>query len=100
MAKVEDHIREFDIPDEQMHAARERTRAVIDAYALKEARKASHLTQVQLARDMGVSQNRISRMEHGDLDAMSVNSIRRYIEAIGGHLSMVAVLPTGSVKLL
>lgn len=49
---------------------------------------------------MGVSQNRISRMENGDLDAMSVSSIRRYIEAVGGKLTMTAVLPTGTVRLL
>lgn len=33
---------------------------------------------------MGVSQNRISRMENGDLDSMSLDTLRRYVEALAG----------------
>jgi|GEM_PF-4802716 len=39
-------------------------------------------------------------MEHGDLSVMSVDSIRRYVEALGGKLMLVADLPTGAVKLV
>ena len=82
-----------------MEEARRRTQAMIDAYNLREARKACKMTQVELARRMGVSQNRVSRMENGDITAMSFDTIRRYIEAVGGSVSLVATLPTGTVRL-
>ena len=58
------------------------------------------MTQVQLAEAMGVSQNRVSRMENGDMAAMSLDTIRRYIGALDGKVSLVADLPTGKVTLL
>ena len=82
-----------------MEEARRATQAYIDAYNLREARKASHMTQVELAKAMGVSQNRISRMENGDIGTMSFDTIRRYIEAVGGKVSLIADLPTGQVSL-
>ena len=35
----------------------------------------------------------------GDIKTMSLESIRRYIEAVGGTLTLIAELPTGTVKL-
>ena len=87
------------ITNAQMEEARNGTREMIEAYKLREARKACNLTQVELARAMGVSQNRVSRMENGDIKTMSLESIRRYIEAVGGTLTLIAELPTGTVKL-
>lgn len=88
-------LRERGITDEQMQGARERTQAYVDAYNLREARKASHMTQVQVADAMGVSQNRVSQIENGDVDAMTVNSIRRYVEALGGRLTLTVEMPDG-----
>ncbi|WP_278590858.1 helix-turn-helix domain-containing protein [Olsenella uli] len=88
-------LRECGITDEQMQVARERTQAYVDAYNLCEARKASHMTQVQVADAMGVSQNRVSQIENGDVDAMTVNSIRRYVEALGGRLTLTVEMPDG-----
>ncbi|WP_314026438.1 helix-turn-helix transcriptional regulator [Olsenella uli] len=88
-------LRERGITDEQMQVARERTQAYVDAYNLCEARKASHMTQVQVADAMGVSQNRVSQIENGDVDAMTVNSIRRYVEALGGRLTLTVEMPDG-----
>ena len=88
-------LRERGITDEQMQVARERTQAYVEAYNLREARKASHMTQVQVADAMGVSQNRVSQIENGDVDAMTVNSIRRYVEALGGRLTLTVEMPDG-----
>ena len=99
MADLDTYLKKRGITEEQMQVARERTRAEIDAYCLREARKACNMTQVELAAAMGVSQNRVSRMENGELGCMSLDSIRRYIEAIGGTMSIVANLPTGRVLL-
>ena len=44
------------------------------------------MTQVELARRLHVSQNRVSRIEHGDFDRTQVDTLRRYVEALGGTL--------------
>ncbi len=97
MSDLNAYLEKRGIDERQMCIARERTQAVIDAYNLREARKACNMTQIQLAAAMGVSQNRISRMENGEIGSMSLDSIRRYVEAIGGTLSIVADLPMGRV---
>ena len=58
----------------------------VRAYRLCELREASHLTQVELAELLDVSQNRVSRLEHGDLERTQVDTLRRYVEAVGGRL--------------
>ncbi len=100
MADLTEYLQKRGISEEQMAVARAETRRVIDAYRLREAREANSITQVELARIMGVSQNRISRIEHGDLSAMTLDTIRRYVEAVGGRISLVAELPTGTMSLL
>ena len=100
MSELNDYLTKRGITEEQMEQARITTRAYVDAYTLREARNDGGMTQVQLARAMGVSQNRVSRMERGDLAAMSLDTIRRYVEALGGTVSLVANLPTGKVTLL
>lgn len=99
MNSLEAYAKKRGITDEQMEEARERTHAYIDAYNLREARKARHMTQTELAQAMGVSQNRVSRMENGDIGSMSLDTIRRYIEAVGGTVTLIADLPTGRVSL-
>lgn len=99
MSNLDAYLNKRGITEEQMRAARRATQATIDAHNLREARKASNMTQVELAKAMGVSQNRVSRMENGDIGAMSLDTIRRYIEAVGGKISLVADLPNGQVSL-
>lgn len=99
MSDLNAYLEKRDITAEQMDEARAETQAVIDSYNLRQARKASDMTQVELAKTMGVSQNRISRMENGDLGSMSLDTLRRYVEALGGRLTLVAELPSGTVML-
>ena len=99
MAELNDYLESRGITEEQMEVARRQTHEYVDAYNLREARKAQNLTQVQVARAIGVSQNRVSRIENGDMGAMSVESLRRYIAALGGSLTLVADLPSGKVRL-
>jgi len=100
MSELNAYLAKRNITEDQMEQARKATRAYIDAYALREARTEGGMTQVQLAEAMGVSQNRVSRMERGDLSVMSLDTIRRYVEALGGSLSLVADLPSGRITLL
>ena len=58
----------------------------VRAYQLRELREALDLTQVEIARLLDVSQNRVSRLEHGDIERTQVDTLRRYVEAVGGQL--------------
>ncbi len=58
----------------------------VRAYRLRELRETSDLTQVELAERLNVSQNRVSRIEHGDIERAQVDTLRKYVEALGGEL--------------
>ncbi len=58
----------------------------VRAYQLRELREALDLTQGEIARLLDVSQNRFSRLEHGDIERTQVDTLRRYVEAVGGQL--------------
>src|SRR5208283_3287856 len=65
-------------------AARDVRNARDIGYHLAQMRKQRGLTQADVARAMGVSQARVSRMEHGDVEKMQVESVAAYVAAIGG----------------
>ena len=39
---------------------------------------------------MGISQRRVSAIERGDIDRSELTTLRAYIEALGGHIHIVA----------
>lgn len=82
----------------QMERRDRRRRLWIDAYSLHEACKAFGRTQVQVAKAIGVSQNRVSHMESGDMGATDIDSLRRYIAVLGGSLTLDVRLPSGDIK--
>jgi HTH-type transcriptional regulator/antitoxin HipB len=55
---------------------------------LVEARQAAGLTQAELARRLGVSQAQVARMEKRGYDAYTLNSLRRYVTALGDQFSL------------
>lgn len=70
----------------QVDAHKKRMLDQVRAYRLRELREASELTQVELAERLQVSQNRVSRIEHGDIERAQVDTLRKYVEAVGGQL--------------
>jgi ribosome-binding protein aMBF1 (putative translation factor) len=58
----------------------------VRSYGLRELRKASDMSQVELAERLNVSQNRVSRIEHGDIERAQLDTLRKYVEAVGGEL--------------
>jgi predicted XRE-type DNA-binding protein len=50
---------------------------------LVEARQRAGLTQKQIAQRMGVSQAQVSRIEKQGYDAYTLNTLRRYVRALG-----------------
>ena|SRR5438093_7201687 len=67
----------------------ERVRAIEDALALAELRQSRHVTQVQLAETLGISQGNVSRLEARN--DVYLSTLRSYVEALGGHLEIAAV---------
>jgi predicted transcriptional regulator len=80
-------------------AARSRTQAYVLGFRLAELRKKVGLTQVDVAEQMGVSQARISQLEQGEVDQLEVDTVRRYITALGGTLKIVADIGGEDVNL-
>lgn len=70
--------------------ARERREAYVRGHQLAEMRKAAGLTQAELADNLGVSQARISKIEHGEVSGIEL--VRAYVAALGGTVDVIATL--------
>ncbi len=87
MAKTLDELlHQRPVDREAVDAHKKRMIDEVRAYRLRELREASSLTQVELASRLHVSQNRVSRIEHGDIERAQVDTLRKYVEALGGTL--------------
>jgi len=64
---------------------------IAEEMTLRELRKARELTQVRMAKALGVTQDSVSRLEkRSDL---LLSTLRKTVEAMGGSLSLVAEFP-------
>jgi predicted XRE-type DNA-binding protein len=88
----------WDAPDRVVE--RERSRAEMRAeqrgYQLAHLRKNAGLTQAQVAVLMGVTQARVSQIEHGKIT--EVDAIRGYVEALGGTVDVIARVGDWTIK--
>ncbi|WP_412030488.1 helix-turn-helix domain-containing protein [Deinococcus yunweiensis] len=66
--------------------------ARLRAHRLTELRRAVGLNQEALARKLGISQSRISRIERGDLDHTEIATLRAFTQALGGELEITVKL--------
>jgi DNA-binding XRE family transcriptional regulator len=64
---------------------------IAEEMTLQELRRARELTQVELAKTLGIAQKQISEIEKRT--DMHISTLRRSIEAMGGTLSLVAQFP-------
>jgi transcriptional regulator with XRE-family HTH domain len=64
---------------------------------LRSLREAVGLTQAELARRVEVTQSQLSKLERRDDHRFS--TLRRYVEALGGTLEVIAVLEGKRVRL-
>jgi predicted transcriptional regulator len=71
----------------------------VRAYELRELRQQSHVTQVELARQLDVSQARISHIERGNLEKTQIDTLKRYVEALGGTLRIEVDLDDRTISL-
>lgn len=64
---------------------------IAEEMTLRELRKARKLTQVRMAKSLGITQDSVSRLEkRSDL---LLSTLRKTVEAMGGSLSLVAEFP-------
>lgn len=76
-------------------------RKMVDAergHELAALRKAQGMTQVQVAKAMGVTQGRVSQIERGGV-RLDTSTMAAYLQAIGGELTILATVGNVSVKL-
>jgi DNA-binding XRE family transcriptional regulator len=64
---------------------------IAEEMTLRELRRARKLTQVRVAKTLGITQDSVSRLEkRSDL---LLSTLRKTVEAMGGNLSLVAEFP-------
>jgi DNA-binding XRE family transcriptional regulator len=80
------------LPASRRRKIERRAKALIsEEMTLQELRRARAMTQVRLAKNLGVAQKQISEIEKRT--DMHISTLRRSIEAMGGKLSLVAEFP-------
>jgi DNA-binding XRE family transcriptional regulator len=71
---------------------------IAEEMTLRELRYARKLTQVKMAKKLGVTQDSVSRLEkRSDL---LLSTLRKTVEAMGGNLSLIAEFPDRSPVVL
>jgi len=87
---VNDKIRKLSFAQRksvETHAAQ----IIVEEMTLRELRHARKLTQVRMAKTLGITQDSVSRLEkRSDL---LLSTLRKSVEALGGNLSLVAEFP-------
>lgn len=80
-------------PEMQARVA-ERVEEISIQIALSMLRDELNVSQTELAAAMGVKQPSVARMEQADNDPR-LSTLKRYVKALGGELSLDVTLPTG-----
>ncbi len=96
MATKFQKIRESMAPERQ-ERIRKRTQELLDELPLQELRQARELSQEELAEVLGLNQATISKLERRT--DMYLSSLRRFVEAMGGELEIMANFPEGRVRI-
>ena len=87
---VNDKIKKLS-PAQRKKVEARATELVAEEMTLQELRKARKLTQVSMAKELGITQDSVSRLEkRSDL---LLSTLRKAVEALGGELSLVAEFP-------
>lgn len=66
-------------------------RLITEEMTLRQLRKARKLTQVRMAKALGISQDGVSRLEKRT--DLLLSTLRKSVQAMGGNLTLVAEFP-------
>src|SRR5881227_299767 len=87
---VNDKIKKLS-PSQRKKVEARAAELIAEEMTLRELRKARKLTQVRMAKALGVTQDSVSRLEkRSDL---LLSTLRKTVQAMGGKLSLVAEFP-------
>jgi len=87
---VDDIIRKLS-PAQRRKIEARAAQLIAEEMTLRELRHARKLTQVRMAKALGITQDSVSRLEkRSDL---LLSTLRKTVEAMGGNLSLVAEFP-------
>ena len=87
---VDDIIRKLS-PAQRKKVETRAAQLIAEEMTLRELRHARKLTQVRMAKALGITQDSISRLEkRSDL---LLSTLRKTVQAMGGNLSLVAKFP-------
>jgi DNA-binding XRE family transcriptional regulator len=80
------------LPAKEQRAIEKRAKELIaEELSLQQLRRAQRMTQVKLAKKLGIAQKQISEIEKRT--DMHISTLRRSVEALGGKLSLIAEFP-------
>lgn len=83
---------------ERVARVRREARDELHALTLRQLRDEAGKTQVEVAEIAEITQSALSRIENRE--GNPIDALRRYVEALGGELEVVAVIGNKRVKLL
>ncbi|MBY8279762.1 helix-turn-helix transcriptional regulator [Vibrio fluvialis] len=79
---------------EELNEASRKARSMLFSISLSELRSQLHMTQSEVADIMGVKQPTVSSLEKSG-DAAKIETLQRYISAIGGTMHIGVEMPDG-----
>jgi len=82
---------------ESLARAEAKARTGLAELRLQELRRTREISQEDLATDLAMEQGNVSRLERQS--DMYISTLRRYVEALGGTLEIIAHFADGDVKL-
>ena len=101
MAKTLDEmIKKRPVDRQAVDAHKRRMLNEVRAYKLRELREEADLTQVQVAEQLQITQNRVSQIEKGEITRTQVDTLQRYVEALGGQLRIQVDLGDESFQIV
>jgi len=87
---VDDKINKLS-PSQRKKVEARAAQLIAEEMTLRELRHARKLTQVRMAKTLGITQDSVSRLEkRSDL---LLSTLRKTVQAMGGNLSLVAEFP-------
>jgi transcriptional regulator with XRE-family HTH domain len=86
-----DRIRKQISPARRRKIAARAATLIAEEKSLQELRHAHSLTQKHMAQVLGIGQDGVSRLEQRS--DLLISTLRGYVEALGGRLSLVAEFP-------
>lgn len=86
-----DRIRKQLSPVRRRKIAARAAMLIAEERSLQELRQAHKLTQRRMAQALGIGQDSVSRLEQRS--DLLISTLRGYVEALGGRLSLIAEFP-------